>query len=275
MGVSKMALDHKPTTLEYFRLYASFENQVIDPLDLPMIVASGLSFGNCSKEPRSAENWTLAQYVGVDLEKHKAAKMDTAISHPFYQAYGYMGYTTMSHQWDDPRCRLIFLLEDPIGDREMWHWGAKAIAEMFFPAVDAASSDRGRAFLGNPAAEISVNGKFLGNGTFAMLSGERRRKHEASIIRPTSGKSTHDFSSTPVLATLGKWADKVRLAPEGQRNATLNRCAFMAGRHLVGKGTSDMVLRTALIEAGVAAGLPQDEAHKTVMSAFERGKRTA
>jgi hypothetical protein len=270
-----MALDHKPTGLEYQRLYASFENQVLDPIDLPMIVASGLSFGNCSKEPRSAENWTMAQYVGVDMEKHKNAHMDTATSHPFYQAYGYMGYTTLSHQWDDPRCRLVFLLEDPIDDREMWHWGAKAIADMFYPAADVASSDRGRAFLGNPNASITINGRYLSNHTFAMLSGERKRKHDASIIRPTSGKSSNDFSSTPVLATLGKWCDKIRLAAEGQRNTALNKCAFMAGRYLVDKGTSDFVLKTALIEAGVAAGLTNEESVKTVNSAFEKGRRVS
>ena len=275
MAVSRMMLDHKPSTLEYSRLYASFENQVIDPMDLPMIVASGYSFGNCSREPRSAETWTMAQYVGVDLEKHKAAKLDTATSHPFYQAYGFMGYTTMSHQWDDPRCRLVFLLDDPVDDREMWYWGAKSICEMFFPAVDAASSDRGRAFLGNPMAEISVNGRYLSNATFSLLSGERRRKYDTSLTRPTSGKTTHDFSSTPVLATLGRWCDKIRLAPEGGRNSALNRCAFMAGRYLTDKGTSDFVLKTALMEAGVAAGLSDEEANKTVKSDFERGRRAA
>jgi hypothetical protein len=270
-----MALDHKPTRLEYQRLYASFENQVLDPMDLPMIVASGLSFGNCSREPRSSETWTMAQYVGVDLEKHKAAMLEKATAHPFYQAYGFMGYTTMSHQWDEPRCRLIFLLEEPVDDREMWHWGAKAISEMFFPAVDASSADRGRAFLGNPNAEIVVNGRYLSNTTFSLLSGERRRKHDNSLIRPLSGKSSHDFSSTPVLATLGRWCEKIRLAPEGQRNNALNRCAFMAGRYLVDKGSSDLILRTALIEAGVAAGLSSEEATKTVNSAFARGRHTA
>jgi hypothetical protein len=49
----------------------------------------------------------------------------------------------------------------------------------------------------------------------------------------------------------------------------------MAGRYLVDKGTSDFVLKTALIEAGVAAGLSDEEARKTVNSAFERGRRVS
>jgi len=272
-----MTLDHKPSTLEYQQLYKSFTNQTIDPIELPFVVAMGQSFGNWADAPRSADTWTLAQYVGVDLEKHRDADLDTAISHQFYKAYGYMGYTTMSHQWDDPRSRLVFLLSEPVRDRELWHWGARAISEMFLPAADLAAADRGRAFLGNPYASIVTNGRILPIHAFNMLARTRQRKQEKDTAekrsRIISVKGDEKFSTHDALLALAGMVDRMRNAAEGNRNNLLNWCAYMAGKNLVRDGASPVVLEAALIEAALQCGLDEVEATRTVKSAMTKGMR--
>lgn len=279
MGVSRMMVDHKPTSQEYPAIYQSFENQTLEPIDLTLVIANGQCFGNCSGEPRSADTWTMAQFVGVDLEKHPNAHQDIAIKNPFYRMYGYLSYPTLSHQWDDPRCRLVFLLEDPVDDRELHHWGARAIAEMFSPAADLSSADRGRAFLGNPNASIVVNGMFLDNPTFVRIAVNRERhakemqranerRYSSTVYAPMVGREE-------VARTLAKWCDDIANTREGSRNAKLNRAAFLAGKFLLAKGGDERTMMDTLVSAGMRAGLSEMECIRTVDSGFRRGKQAA
>jgi hypothetical protein len=66
-------------------------------------------------------------------------------------------------------------------------------------------------------------------------------------------------------------ADDVASAPKGERNATLNRAAFIAGRMVAeGKTTHDAAYR-ALYEAGRAAGLEHREVRATIKSGLKSG----
>lgn len=276
VAVSGVAIDHKPNSMEYDAIYKSYVNEEIDPIELVGVVATGQSFASWSGTPRNASNWQCCQFVGVDLENHSDAALEIAEEHDFYRRYGYMGYTTMSHTDEAPRSRLIFLLDKPVDNREMWHWGALAIAEMWSPVSDLGSADRGRAFLGNPNAVIEVNGRVLRYSTFAMLSRqrelmERKRKFDQRNFVRQAGSG----SGLPPDEHMARWLEKIRMSPEGSRNVTLNRCAFMVGRYVIGKGGIDKSTAVQLlIEAGIATGLDVQEADKTVRLAVEKGMLT-
>lgn len=73
-------------------------------------------------------------------------------------------------------------------------------------------------------------------------------------------------------ATLRGIAKEVATAPEGQRNDTLNRCAFTAARKLVASGRVDeaMVIE-ALTDAARRAGLDDREIGPTIASGLRAG----
>lgn len=272
VAVSSVAMNHKPDRMEYDALYRSYTNQEIDPFDLVGIVATGQSFAPWAGEPRNAINWRCCQVVGVDLEKHADAALEVAQEQDFYRRYGFMGYTTMSHTPAAPRCRLLFVLDAPVDDREVCHWGALAIAEMWSPVSDLGSADRGRAFLGNPNATIELNGRLLPARTFLMLSRQRELMQKRKQEEVTQRRNNISGSGLSPNEHLQRWVDKIRQAPEGERNVTLNRCAFMIGRYVVGReGVDKRTAMALLIEAGIGAGLDAREAEVTVRLAVEKG----
>ncbi|MDX3641432.1 AAA family ATPase [Streptomyces sp. MB09-02B] len=76
-------------------------------------------------------------------------------------------------------------------------------------------------------------------------------------------------------AALSREAGKVRTAPEGTRNMTLNEAAFALGT-LVGAPWNDLTAETvedALSEAAAACGLPLREAACTIRSGLRAGAR--
>ncbi len=78
-----------------------------------------------------------------------------------------------------------------------------------------------------------------------------------------------------------KWADaglereciELRDAPEGTRNATLNRAAFNVGMLVAGGSLDGASAKRALLDAAMAAGLTEFEAIKTIRSGMEAGMK--
>lgn len=279
VATSTLALDHKPSQTEYQQLWRSFVNEELSPAVLLDRVLEGRSFSPWFGEPRGMDTWQSVQFVGVDLEKHRDAALEVACANRFYQLYGAFAYTTMSHQWDAPRSRLVFLLDQPVLDKESWHWGAKAVCEMWGIASDVAAADRGRSFLGSPGAMVHVNGKILKASTLLQLSHQREQSYNRALSlkkqqlqRRHSNEEQALYQSLDKGELLQRLCNKVSFAAEGTRNSTLNRVSFIAGKHIVTSGEiPEGVVTAALIDAALASGLAYEESSKTVAGAIQRG----
>jgi putative DNA primase/helicase len=98
---------------------------------------------------------------------------------------------------------------------------------------------------------------------------------EAKTAAPS--KERTDFGvdgGTPYgLQALAEETLEVEGTPEGSRNEALNRAAFRIGRLVAGGEIDRKYAARRLVEAGVAAGLPQDEATRTARSGFFKGLR--
>lgn len=75
------------------------------------------------------------------------------------------------------------------------------------------------------------------------------------------------------LQALAEEALEVEETPEGERNTALNRSAFRIGRLVAGGELDRRVAGKRLVEAGMTAGLPYDEALRTVKGGLFRGMR--
>ena len=61
--------------------------------------------------------------------------------------------------------------------------------------------------------------------------------------------------------------------PEGGRNARLNKAAFAVGQLVSGGELEELYAVAALLDAALAAGLPEAEARRTIRSGFDTGQR--
>ena len=108
----------------------------------------------------------------------------------------------------------------------------------------------------------------------------------ARVIPPTrlNGAPPADRTSKQPKAYSGKLrtytkaalegeVEKVRTAPEGLRNDTLNRAAFSIGQLVAGGEIDATIATTALHDAATAAGLPGAEASRTIQSGLDGGSK--
>ena len=75
------------------------------------------------------------------------------------------------------------------------------------------------------------------------------------------------------LAALRAETERVATARPGTRNVTLNRAAFVLGQLVTAELIPPIPVITSLIDAARHAGLPEDEAVRTVRSAMAAGAR--
>ncbi|MGW2643664.1 bifunctional DNA primase/polymerase [Streptomyces sp. NPDC001393] len=81
--------------------------------------------------------------------------------------------------------------------------------------------------------------------------------------------------SRAALTALEAECAVVAAAPEGERNVTLNRCAFKVGRFVAWGDLPRHVAEEAFQEAGQAVGLTAAECRATIRSALDSSLRTA
>jgi hypothetical protein len=75
------------------------------------------------------------------------------------------------------------------------------------------------------------------------------------------------------LAALREETRRVAAAAPGTRNDTLNRAAFCLGQLIAAQLLPPLPVMTALADAAAAAGLPEDEARRTIRSGVAAGTK--
>jgi hypothetical protein len=271
-GVSGIAFASKPTKEEYPGLQKSFENKQVSPLDLVTLITSGYSFTAEHEGDKRKENWRSAQYVAVDLENSPDASLNAVEDNQFFSAYGFCSYTTFSHTEEKPRSRAVFILTRPVANVAEWSLMARAVTGMFGGAADAASSDVSRSFLGNPDAQLRMYDKYLPVDAAMVLARQQERIDKERELSRQRDRAAYHSQDGAGVASLGKWLDDVARAPYGKRNNTLNRAAFLTGRYLVAPGKiSEATAMSALLGAGMSAGLDDHEVKLTVATALRKG----
>ncbi|MFF7332720.1 bifunctional DNA primase/polymerase [Streptomyces sp. NPDC008150] len=102
-----------------------------------------------------------------------------------------------------------------------------------------------------------------------------------SILQPAPAAPVGPFrvtvtdGSRAAVAALEAECAVVAAAPDGRRNATLNRCAFKVGRFVAWGDLPRQTAEDAFQGAGQAAGLTAAECRITIRSALDSSQRTA
>lgn len=156
IAVSRYSLEKKiPTGSEFWpKFNASFENRLLEPQDILDHVYNGQAITTQHKDNwRTSANYVCGQHLGLDFDH--AGDMFTLINDKFISKYAAFLYTTISHTEEEPRCRAIFLLDQPIMQAKNYTLAASALLWMFGTA-DRQCKDAVRFFYGSKYCQFQV-----------------------------------------------------------------------------------------------------------------------
>lgn len=156
---------------------------------------------------RHSLNWEKSQYLGLD---HDDLGFDAVLelNDGFICKYGSFIYTTPSHTPQAPRTRSIFILEQPITDRDKYAEASAALHWKFAGYADSSCADVARNFFGSKDCEIRNIGQVLPMAVLGELCSEFRLSMEAE--RASRKPAGNYQASTPDLA---KVQDALRHIP--------------------------------------------------------------
>ena len=132
----------------------SFVNQDIDTIDFANAIYCGHAFTAWHKGRRSVDNFLCGQHIAVDLDTgDKRSTIDHLRTNDFVRVYGGLIYTTPSHSATDPRCRVVFFLDQPIEEAPAYK-SAIAFVYSLFDGADSSCVDASRSFYGSKDCTI-------------------------------------------------------------------------------------------------------------------------
>lgn len=147
----------KPGDSRWPAFNASFVNQELEPLDFAQAAWDGRAYTTWHSDKwRVTENYLLGQHLGLDFDTmNERSQIDVLLAEPFIQNYASFLYSTPSHTADKPRCRVVFVLDQPIYQSINYTVGAQALIWLFAGISDRKAHDAVRFFYGagkNPQA---------------------------------------------------------------------------------------------------------------------------
>lgn len=273
VAVSSIGFDHKPSGFEYAMRNGSFQNLELELTDLMAAISVGQSYGAWLLDNKQ---FIKSSVISLDLEGGHAADIDSATQVEFFQDYGALAYTSMSHTETDPRCRLVFLLDAPITSAEDYRDTVSAVATMWpREVVDKQSAQPTQRFLGNPSGKMLVFGKVLVRDVADALCHALRNQRKLAKTPPqsqridTPGSYTGPKQAPAFLLTA---LNELATTAEGGRAIKLNKVAFMFGKFAVAPGhMSETTARGIVTSAGMSAGLSERECDNIVPKSLRAG----
>lgn len=251
----------------------SFECCEREPIELANDIYLGHAYTSWHTGRRSLENFVLAQHIAIDMDSgDKRSSFDTLLAHDFVKMYGSLVHTTPSHTPDAPRARVIFFLDEPITDAAKYQTAAKFMVAQF-DGADPACTDASRFFYGSFNCDIWFSDNVL---PLRQLRHFYRTWGKASTV-PTQAPTQdniiklHEYRQERGGVNIDALIDPVRNARQGERNATLNRQAFLAGKDIQAGKLRHSEIVPLLLRAAMATGLDEREAMKTINSGLRGG----
>lgn len=127
------------------------------PYQLFQHVNLGFPFavGNYSNNQRRGSGFISGQLIGLDFDNLTPELAHKLLEEEFVKQYASFSYTTPRHKSEQPRIRLVFVLEKPIEGKELYEWDvSKLLAAFAAYNPDNACKDAARMFYGNSKTDL-------------------------------------------------------------------------------------------------------------------------
>jgi hypothetical protein len=288
VGISTLALAGKlpQGDARWAALNDSFQNQEIDMLEFINAIYLGHSYTAWFNGRRKAEHFVCAQHIAVDLDtKDERSTLDTVERNYFFRLHGAIIHETPSHTDNAPKCRAIFLLDEPIQTAAGYRVALETVYQ-FFDGADIACIDPARFFYGNALLQHRPQGIYFTDNVLPLAELRRYARQMVLVQKQAlqaeqrqfeqqrrSAPQTPQAKTSYAQAAFNAEVTQLATTREGGRNHQLNRSAFSLGQ-LVGAGLLDETnVATQLETAARQIGLPTSEIEKTLRNGLQAGKQ--
>ncbi len=210
IAVSSQQLDRKlpPGDPGWSRFNASFANRELSRMDLADAIYTGHAITTWHKDRwRNSTNYLAGQHLGLDMDtEDERSTITRLIQDKFIAKYASLLHTTISHQPEAPRARVVFLLDTPIMQATNYSLAAAALLWVFGTA-DRQCKDPCRFFYGAPGCEIEYFENILPLETVKRIitqyqaTGLREKRRRESNYQPT----TDQTEAAQALAKIPPW----------------------------------------------------------------------
>lgn len=134
----------------------SFVNRELDLTSIANEIYTGHAYTTQHNGRRKSENFVAGQHIAVEFDtEDERSTYPFIMNNMFAATYAALWHTTPSHTDTAPRSRLIFLLDQPITDRQKYE-NAVAAVLTFFPWADQSTKDGVRFFYGAKNCAIEM-----------------------------------------------------------------------------------------------------------------------
>lgn len=194
LAVSRMSLEHKIPTGDALwpKFNASFDNVEMETGQIIQTIYDGFPVTTWHKAHwRHSDNYICGQTLGLDFDH--GSSMDDLMADKFILRYAAFIHTTMSHRPDNPRFRVMFVLDAPIMQAKNYALAASALLWTFGTA-DRACRDAVRFWYGSPGCQFEYLDQVLPLETLRRLianyqdTGAREKHKATSDYRPPASQ---------------------------------------------------------------------------------------
>lgn len=236
--------------------YATFEKSLMTPRELAVHIWRGYAFTPVWATARREENFVSAGHIAFDFDAGDTTSgLDYLMRDgTFAWMFASFGYSTPSSTPENPRSRLVFVLEYPIDNAQEYRNVYQAVA--WYMALDGSHTDPAckdplRLYYGSKDCTVKTNWSVLGQGAIDTVKAEYdaahpkvEKKATLSVIDSTPGDGLKEWKRRRIV-------EAVRNAPAGERHTTLLKRAREAGGYVAsGVFTENEMLAELTAAAG-------------------------
>ena len=254
----------------------SFQCHKVEDIDFANAVYMGHAYTAWHDGRRKKENFVCGQHLAVDLDTgDRRSDVDTLAEHGLVQMYGGIIHTTPSHTPQSPRARVVFFLDKPITSPTGYAAAMEFIAQQF-DGADAVCKDPSRFFYGSQDCDLRLVMRVFPVAQLRTLYsryGRKQTPQQQSARQHNNVVRLDDYRNAPNgNASVDGLVASLRGAPQGERNHTLNKTAFIAGKMVEKREISESDAQL-LQQAAREIGLNDKEISATYRSGFNSGRK--
>ncbi len=235
LSISRNFFNKPPKTMKKAN-YKHFDNACFTLMQLVEHIEQG--FPICVAKlngTRNEANFVSSQVIFVDVDN---GSIEDMLAHPFVQAYAAYLYTTPSHTDENPRCRIVFILDCVVEDASIYKTSVVRVQntlEVVEP--DTSTKSAVNIFYGSKNAKFVVPGKLLPLSVLDNLLDieTKKPKQQSSKKQPTRQVGVGETSVDSVYKNwlnevAGRVADALG-ATEIYRGGWSNKVQCPCGQH--------------------------------------------
>ncbi len=260
--------------------YATFEKSLMTPRELAIHIWRGFAFTPVWATARREENFVSAGHIAFDFDAGDTTSgLDYLMRDgTFAWMFASFGYSTPSSTPENPRSRLVFVLEYPIDNAQEYRNVYQAVA--WYMALDGSHTDPAckdplRLYYGNKDCAIKTNWSVLTKATIDYVVADYRENNPIHEKKPIAFVAPIEPTPGMQDGKLRQLGEKVRTAAINEGHATLLKMARLAGGYVASNSLNEADAINELTRAAMTRPEPDArEIERVIRDGIANGKAT-